>query len=178
MTLSAQTTWTNDPMHTRIGFEILHGGISWVSGRFADFDVTVTVPGDKVEEANVEARIKTASIDTGVEPRDKHLRSADFFEVESYPEMVFVADKLTRTSDSNGTMEGKLTMHGKTVPVTLDVTLVGTSKDEEKGKELAGFRLTGTVKRSDFGIGPKFLPAAIGNEVRVIIDGEFSTDAK
>ena len=171
--VNAQTgKWTNDKFHTRIGFEIKHGGVSFVSGYFSDFDINVTAAGKKMQDTKVDVTINTKSVNTGVEPRDNHLRSADFFEVEKYPTMTFKSTRFVVSSKNKGKIYGNLTIKGITKPVVLDAKLINqVTKD---GKTTAGFRLTGTVKRTDYGFGPKYLPNAIGNEVHLIIDAEFS----
>ncbi|MBM6993932.1 MAG: polyisoprenoid-binding protein [Prevotella sp.] len=173
--LQAQTgKWTNDKAHTRIGFEVKHAGLSFVSGRFGDFDITVDAAGKNYLGTKVDVTIQTKSISTGVEARDNHLRTADFFEVEKYPTMTFKSTKFVATSKKTGKIYGNLTIKGVTKPVVLNATLIAQMVSPMSKVMTAGFRLRGTVKRSDFGLGPKFLPALIGDNVNLIIDAEFS----
>lgn len=173
LAVNAQTgRWTNDKAHTRIGFEIKHGGVSFVSGYFGDFDIAVDAAGKKLKDTQIDVTIKTASISTGIEARDNHLRSADFFEADRYPAMTFKSTRFVASSKRKGKIYGNLTIKGITRPVVLQAVLIDQITHE--GKTVAGFRLTGVVRRSDYGFGPKFLPNAIGNEVNLIIDGEFS----
>lgn len=175
LTISAQTgSWTNDKAHTRIGFEVTHAGLSFVSGRFADFDITVDAQGKHYLNSKVTAVIRTKSIATGVEARDNHLRSADFFDVEKYPTMTFKATKAVMQTKTRGKLYGTLTIKDITRPIVLDAQLIAHKISPMSKVMTAGFRLKGTVKRSDFKLGPKFLPAIIGDNVNIIIDAEFS----
>ena len=88
--INAQTVmWTDDPEHTRIGFEVKHAGLSFVSGYFSDFDITVRQENGDCTNTDIRVEVRTASVSTGVEARNKHLRSSDFFDVERFPMMVF-----------------------------------------------------------------------------------------
>ena len=168
-------TWTNDPEHTRIGFEIGHAGLSLVSGRFTDFDIHVVADEKHIEQTKLSVKVSTASINTGVAPRDKHLRSADFFNVEKYPYMLFEGVRAKKVNSHRGKLYGNLTIHGVTRPVVLDVELIGKRISPVSHKYTAGFRLRGTLKRSDFNLGPKYLPDMIANEVKILVDAEFAS---
>lgn len=172
---NAQTgIWANDKYHSRVGFEVLHGGVSLVSGQFNDFDIQVDAQGQKFEATKINVTIQTSSIDTYIDARDNHLRSADFFEVEKYPTMTFTSTRFVKQGKSKAKIYGQLTLRGITKPVVLNAQLLGQQTDKKSGKTIAGFRLRGTINRSDFGLGPKFLPDAIGNKVNIIFDGEFT----
>lgn len=176
ISVSAQTgEWTNDKFHTRVGFEVKHGSVSFVSGYFADFDIKVDAAGKNLLGTKVDVTIPTKSINTGVEARDNHLRTADFFEVEKYPTMTFKSTRFVATSKTAGKIYGNLTMRGITRPVVLNATLIGKKVDPKTKLTTAGFRLKGSVKRTDFELGPKFIPAAIGNVVTIIVDAEFTS---
>lgn len=175
LAMNAQTgTWKNDKAHTRIGFEVKHAGLSFVSGRFTDFDISVDAQGKNYLNSKVTAVIRTKSIATGVEARDNHLRSADFFDADVYPTMTFKATKAVMISKTHGKLYGTLTIRNVTKAVVLDAWLIAHKVSPMSKVMTAGFRLKDTVKRSDFGLGPKFLPDLIGNEVNIIIDAEFS----
>lgn len=174
--INAQTgEWTNDKYHTRIGFEVKHNGISFVSGHFNDFDIKVDAAGKDFLAIKVDVTVQTKSIDTGIEARDNHLRTADFFETDKYPTMTFRSTKFTKTGKNSGKIHGILTLRGISKPVVLTGNVIGKKIDPKTQKTIAGFRLRGSVKRSDFGLGPKFLPDAIGNEVAIIVDAEFAS---
>ncbi len=170
----AGTVWKSDKPHSQLTFTITHMGIADVSGTFNDFDVTINSSKPDFSDAVFELKAKTNSINTRVEMRDNHLKSADFFEVEKYPEIHFKSNAITATTKNNYKLSGDLTMHGITKPVTMDLEYRGTVEDAAKNKKTAGFRLTGVLKRSDFNIGPKFPEPALSDEVRIKADGEFA----
>jgi polyisoprenoid-binding protein YceI len=144
----AQTTWTIDKAHSKVGFNVTHMGVSEVEGKFNDFDGTVLAKSDDFNGAVVEFTSKTASIDTDNEKRDGHLKSPDFFEAEKYPETKF---KGTLVKDGGKyKLKGDFTMHGVTKPVEFDVTYGGTV-DTGRGKK-AGFKLIGKINRKDYGL--------------------------
>ncbi len=173
--IQAQTgKWVNDAAHTRIGFEIEHAGLSIVSGRFTDFDIDVDAAGKNLLETKIVATIKTNSVKTGVEARDNHLKTADFFEADKYPTMVFKSTRMVAKNKTTGKIYGTLTIRDVTRPVVLDAKLIAKKVSPQSKVLTAGFRLKGTIKRSDFNFGPKYLPDLIGNDVNIIIDGEFS----
>lgn len=175
--MQAQTgKWVNDKAHTRIGFEVTHAGLSFVSGQFSDFEIDVDAAGKNYLGTKIDVTIHTKSIGTGVEARDNHLRTADFFEVDKYPTMTFKSTKIVATSKTTGKVYGNLTLHGVTKPVVLNATLIAKKVSPMSQVMTAGFRLKGTVKRSDFNFGPKFLPAIIGDNVNIIVDAEFSPE--
>lgn len=105
--------------------------------------------------------------------RDDDLRSANFFEVEKYPTMTFKSTSLKKISKNKYKLVGNLTLHGITKPVTMDLWFRGTAENPLNKITSAGFQITGSLKRSDFGIGPKFLPSFIGDKVSIKSDGEF-----
>ena len=164
-TVRAAESYQVDPAHTSITFRIQHAGISWVQGRFNEFAGTFTLDPNDAGKSRFEMSIKTASVDTNVAQRDQHLRTADFFDAEKYPEMVF---KSTAVKNVDGGLEvkGDFTLHGVTKPVTF--TLSGGKKAEfPKGTRRIGFVTEFTLKRSDFGMA-KMIPD-VGDEVRVFI---------
>lgn len=166
--------WTVDMTHARIGFEIKHCGLSFVSGHFADFEVVIEAQGEQLKDTDILVTIQASSVNTGVEARDHHLRTADFFDVDKYPTIVFRSTKVVAENDREGKIEGELTLVGVTKPVVLDATLIDCMPSPMTRQLTAGFRLKGVLKRSDFGFGPKYVPAIIGEEVNLIIDAEFT----
>ncbi|MGN6618290.1 MAG: YceI family protein [Ilyomonas sp.] len=166
-------TWTNDDPHSQLGFTVTHMGIADVSGTFNDFDVTVQSSKHDFSDAVFELKAKTASIDTRVEARNTHLKSADFFDAEKYPEIHFKSTDIKTDGQNKYKLSGNLTMHGVTKPVTMDLEYRGTVENAMSKKATAGFRLKGVLKRSDFNIGGTFPDAAISDEVRIKADGEF-----
>jgi polyisoprenoid-binding protein YceI len=151
--VKAQTTsWVIDNMHTNIGFRISHMGISLVEGEFNDFSGTVTTSKDDFSDAKANIYIKAASINTDVHPRDEHLRSADFFDVEKYPDITFSSTKIERAYGNTYHLTGNLTMHGVTQPVSLELEYLGQAYEEQMKVQKAGFLVEGVINRDDFGI--------------------------
>ncbi|WP_276496477.1 YceI family protein [Pontibacter litorisediminis] len=177
LSLTAFTTlntgWTNDDAHSQLGFTVSHLGIADVSGTFNDFDVKITSAKPDFSDAVVELTAKTASIDTGVEDRDKHLMSPDFFNVEKHPAITFKSTSVKKTANNNYKLAGNLTLNGVTKPVTMDMVYRGTVENPMNKKPTAGFQVTGTIKRSDFNLGNDFPAPMISDEVRIKADGEF-----
>lgn len=176
LVLTAFTTvnsWKNDKPHSQLSFAVTHLGVSDVSGTFNDFDVTINSSKPDFSDAKFEFTAKVGSIDTRVEARDNHLKSADFFDAEKHPQMTFKSTSLTQNGEDKYKLTGDLTMHGITKPVTMDLLYRGTVENPMSKKQTAGFQLTGVVKRSDFGIGEKFAAPFISDEVRIKADGEF-----
>jgi polyisoprenoid-binding protein YceI len=169
----ALTTWQNDDPHSQLGFTVTHLGIADVSGTFNDIDVNVTSSKTDFSDAQFELTAKTASIDTRVEARNNHLKSADFFDVEKYPTMTFKSSTIKNVGKDQYKLSGNLTLHGITKPVTMDLVYKGTIENPMSKKQTAGFQITGVIKRSDFAIGEKFPAPMISNEVRIKADGEF-----
>lgn len=171
----AQTTWKADPYHSRLGFTVTHLGIADVPGHFGTYDVTITASKKDFSDAVVELTAQTASINTRVEPRDKHLKSADFFDVEKFPDMKFKSASIEKVGENKYKLFGDLTLRGVTKPVTVDLLYRGTTANPNaNGAPVAGIQITGTINRSDFGIGKDFPAPMISDEVVIKADGEFS----
>ncbi|HEX8503000.1 MAG TPA: YceI family protein [Pyrinomonadaceae bacterium] len=159
-----------DPAHSVIGFAVRHLEINWVEGRFKDFAGTVRYDDKDVTKSSVEFTAKVASIDTEVEARDKHLRTADFFEAEKYPEMTFKSTHVERKGKDAYVLHGDLTLKGVTKPVALPFTLTGAVKDPW-GNTRFGVEAHTKINRRDFGInyGNAFAGGGldVGNEVNI-----------
>ena len=159
-----------DPAHSSIGFAIRHYEINWVEGRFKDFAGTIRYDDKDVTKSSVEFTAKVTSIDTGVEGRDKHLRTADFFEVEKYPEMTFKSTRVERKGKNAGVLHGDLTLKGVTKPVSLPFTMTGAVADP-RGNTRFGVEAQTKINRRDFGINYGNAMAAggfdVGNEVTI-----------
>jgi polyisoprenoid-binding protein YceI len=144
-------TWTVDPSHSEVGFVVRHLMVSKVKGRFADVSGTITV-AENVLKSTVEATAKVASIDTRDENRDAHLRSADFFDAENFPELTFRSTAL-RAKGSDFEMDGDLTIRGVTKPVTFILEYNGASANPlAEGAATAGFSAEAEINRKDFGL--------------------------
>lgn len=139
-----------DVAHSTIGFSIRHNELALVSGRFKDFSGTIKYDDKDVTKSSVEFNAKVTSIDTGVEARDRHLRTADFFEVEKFPDMTFKSTRIERKGKSF-VLHGDLTIKGVTKPVALPFTLTGAIKDG-RGNTRIGIAAQTKIDRRDFGI--------------------------
>ena len=146
-----QETWKIDGTHSGIHFSVRHMVIAKVRGQFSRWQGTLFVPDGDFRRATVDVTIDAASIDTGVADRDKHLRSADFFDVEAYPEIAFKSRQVEDLGGDTLRLVGELTMHGVTREVTLEVESAGQAKDPW-GNTRAGFAARGSVDRKDFGL--------------------------
>ncbi|MET0243119.1 MAG: YceI family protein [Flavitalea sp.] len=166
-------TWTNDPAHSQLAFTVTHLGVSDVSGTFNDFKVTVNSSKPDFSDATFELNAKVASLNTRIDQRDGHLKSPDFFDAEKFPELTFKSTGLKAAGKDQYKLTGDLTLHGVTKSVTLDLLYRGTIENPMSKKPTAGFQLTGSIKRTDFGIGAKFPSAMVSDEVRIKADGEF-----
>ena len=173
--LSAQTTWKADPMHSKLSFSTVHLGIADIAGLFKTFDITATTDKADFSDAVFELSTEVASINTEVEMRDNHLRSAEFFDVEKYPKMTFKSTSIKKIGEEKGKYQlmGNLTLHGITKPVILTMWYRGTIENPKSKALTAGFKFSGTLKRSDFDIGPTFPAAMISDEVKIKSDCEF-----
>lgn len=165
--------WNNDPAHSQLSFTVKHLGITDVTGTFNDFEVKVTSSKNDFSDAVFELTAKTASINTRVEARDNHLKSADFFDAEKYPELTFKSTSVKKQGKNKYKLIGDLTIHGVTKPVTMDLVHTGKVENPMNQQETAGFQVTGTIKRSDFKIGGEFPTMIISDEVHIKADGEF-----
>jgi polyisoprenoid-binding protein YceI len=143
--------WKIDPTHTHAEFGVRHLMISTVKGHFTDVAGTVVVEDGDPTTAQVDVTIGVASIDTRVEPRDQHLRSADFFDAERFPTITFRSTKVERVGDERYEVTGDLTIRDVTRPVTLDVEGLGGVRDPW-GNERAGYTATARIDRKDFGL--------------------------
>jgi polyisoprenoid-binding protein YceI len=144
-------TWTIDPVHSEVGFSVRHMMVSKVRGRFTVFSGDI-VTGESPLDSSVTATIDLSSIETGNPDRDNHIRSADFFEVDTHKTMVFRSTGVRLAEDGDGyLLDGELTIKGVTRPITLDLELGGIGPDVY-GNTRAGITATGELTRSDFGI--------------------------
>lgn len=166
-------TWTLDKVHSRIGFSVLHMGISEFQGSFKGADATITASKADFSDATVEFKADVNNISTDNEMRDKHLKSPDFFDAEKYGTLSFKSTSFKKTGDKTFEVKGDLTFHGVTKPITLTAVLVGTATNPQSKKELAGFKVTGSFKRADFGFAPGMPAGMLGEDVNLIANTEF-----
>ena len=169
----AQANWKVDPYHSSLNFNISHSGISIVNGKFMEYTGNLTTNGEALEGANVDFTVKVTSINTNVEDRDNHLRSADFFEVEKYPEMTFKSTKILATGKPDQyLLYGDLTIKDVTKPVIFDVYYGGTAKSDQ-GEKL-GLKAKTTINRFDYNINYDPTAAGIGKDVNIVVHLQFA----
>jgi polyisoprenoid-binding protein YceI len=171
-TVVEQFSYTVDNAHSRLGFTIKHMGISDFNGNFGKFETKITTSKEDFSDAVVELTADVNTINTGNEMRDGHLKSADFFETEKFPTLTFKSTSFKLVKGKNYKIEGDLTMHGVTKKVTLDALHYGNAENPQNKKVVAGFKVSGVVKRSDFGIGAGFPAPGLSDEVNLLADLE------
>ncbi len=161
-----------DPQHLTVGFLVEHVGFAKVFGRFREAEGSFDFDETTGEIRNIRVVVKTASVDTAVERRDRHLRSADFLNVEEYPEMVFESQG-AKLVDRKATIEGNLSLIGSTRPIRLDVTWNKSGTSPQRGNPyVTGLSVRGSFRRSEFGMTYGVADAVVGNEVELIIELE------
>ena len=143
--------WQIDPSHTSIGAKVKHMMVSTVRGSFAGATGTIEFDPASPQGGSVELRIPAASIDTGDEKRDGHLRSADFLDAEKFPEIVFKSTKVTSATKDHFVVVGDLTIRGTTKPATVNVVLAGVTADARAGQR-AAFDATASFDRTQWGL--------------------------
>lgn len=143
-------TWKVDPSHSEVGFKVKHLMITNVKGVFRKYDITVDTDAEDFAQVKVQVTLDAKSIDTLDEKRDNHLRSADFFNVEKYPDIKFVSTSYERSGDKF-LLKGDLTINGITNPVELDVDFEGVMKDPY-GNAKAGFTVQGKINRKNWNL--------------------------
>lgn len=161
-----------DSSHSTVGFSVpILGGLSQVTGKFNDFAITLNVDEKDVTKSSVSVVIKATSIDTGIERRDNHLRNADFFDVEKYPEITFKSERIEKKG-KQFIAHGPLTMHGVTKQIALPFTVTGTFKNPTNNKMVVGYSAKMVLNRRDFGINysRQDSPTFIGDNITVEIE--------
>ena len=148
--LSWAAVYKVDPDHTTVSFKVRHL-FSKVQGQFNKFEGTIDYEAGKPETWKTSGTIDATSINTNVAERDKHLKSADFFDVEKYPTILFKSTKVTGATETNAKLEGMLMIHGVEKPVVLDLEIRGVGKDPW-GNTRGGFTAATKINRKDFGL--------------------------
>ena len=172
-TVVTNTTWTYDNNHAKVGFTVTHMMISDVEGSFKKATATLTTTKEDFTDAVVEMTADANSINTDNEKRDAHLQSADFFDVTQFPTLIFKSTSFKKTKTANTyVVKGNLTMHGVTKSVTL-TAVAKTGTNPMSKKTVAGFKITGKLNRSDFGIGGSIPTAIVSDEVLLNANAEF-----
>ena len=166
---AAAANYEIDSSHAFIQFRISHLGYSVLNGRFNTFAGKFTWDKDKPGGSGIEVTVQTNSIDSNWAERDKHLRSPDFLDVEKFPTATFKGTKYTGDA-KGGKLEGTLTLHGVSKPITLDVKFIGEGADPWGGYR-AGFSATTTLKRADFGMTYNLGPTSETMDFDLFVEG-------
>lgn len=164
-------SWTIDPAHSSVEFQIRHLGVSNVHGALTGVKGMVQLDEKDVTKSSVNATIETSTVSTSNDARDKHLKTPEFFDVSKFPQITFRSSGFSNASGKLQ-MTGDLTLNGVTKPVTLDVDGPAPPQKGMGGKTVSGFSAAGTVKRSDYSFGTKYAPPMIGDDVKFTIDIE------
>lgn len=176
----ANTKWAVDASHSSLDFSVKHMMIAKVKGTFHTFEAQIEADPSDLTSASIRFDIDLNSIDTKNSDRDAHLRSADFFEIEKYPKLTFVATSIEKTGDGEYDVTGDVSLHGVTRSETFEVSFEGAGKDPW-GNEKAGFSAKGSLKRSDYGLTYNAVletgGVLIGDEVKISIEIEAAKQA-
>jgi polyisoprenoid-binding protein YceI len=176
ITVAAQVTTSKqypiDANHSNVGFAVpIMGGLSKVRGKFTDFTISLTNNERDITKSSVNVVIKATSVDTGVDARDRHLRTAEFFDVEKFPEITFQSSRIERKGKQL-IAHGMLTMHGVAKEIALPFIVTGVNENAGKTKKTVGYSASIVLNRRDYGINytHKTVPNFIGDDITVEID--------
>ena len=179
-TMTHVSTWKLDKAHSQVEFGVKHMMFTTVRGQFRDVDATVTLDEENPNASKVEAVIDVASVDTAVDDRDNHLRSADFFDAENHPKITFRSTRIEGATFQAGAsfkVYGDLTVRGTTKEIALDVTYEGRGRDPW-GQEKAAFTAEGKLDRHEFGLtwnqALETGGVLVGRDIRLTIDAQFT----
>lgn len=178
MTVSvAQTKWKMDGAHAWVNFSVLHQGLSFVNGSFSKFDANIESNGTDLKGAKLTASIDPASVNTGVDRRDGHLKSKDFFDVANHPKATFVSKKFKKAGKNKYKIVGDFTLKGVTKEITLEAKVLGNFETKRGSK--MGIHATTTINRYDYGVSyakDKKAPNgkdALAGDIKITINMEF-----
>jgi polyisoprenoid-binding protein YceI len=169
---AATGTHPIDNAHSTVGFSVpILGGLSQVKGKFTDFAITLNHDEKDITKSSVNVVIKATSVDTGIERRDAHLRNADFFDVEKFPEITFKSERVEKKG-KQFIAHGPLTMHGVTKEIALPFTITGTYNNPTNNKTTVGYSAKMVLNRRDYGINyaRQDNPTFVGDEITVEIE--------
>ena len=164
-----------DKSHAKVVWAANHFGFSTYYGEFTDFDAKLTLDPAAPERSSLQVTVAMPSADTHNDGLDKHLATADFFDVAQYPTATFVSTEVRRTGDRTADVTGDFTLRGVTKPLTLKVTYNGAGVSPAGGKYTVGFSAEGVVKRSDYGM--TYAIPGVADDVKLLISGEFNPAA-
>lgn len=165
----AAQTFQVDTVHSYIIFRVKHMNAGYSYGRFNQFSGSFVIDEKNPARSSVQFEIDAASIDTGNQKRDDHLRSPDFFNVRQYPKVVFKSTSVRKINNTTAEIKGNLTLRGVTKPITARAVYTGQAKNQQ-GKTVVGFEITFTIKRGDFGM--TYGRNGLADDVRVTVSVE------
>lgn len=178
--VASASSWSIDPDHSTVGFKARHLMVSNVKGNFGKYTGTVDLNEKDISKSHVQVTIDTTSINTNVQKRDDHLKSADFFDVAAFPTMTFVSKKITRAGKNKLKVTGDLTLHGVTRQVTLDMEALSKESKDPWGNIRRGTTASTTINRKDFGLAwNKALETGgvmVGDNITITLDIEMIMD--
>lgn len=169
----AQTKWTVDPAHSSLNFSIKHLGISFINGNFKKFDGAYTVSKADLSDIKIQFTAEAGSINTGVEQRDGHLKTDDFFNAEKYPSLKFESKAFTKVKADEYLLKGNLTIRDVTKEVAFKVVFGGITKDPW-GNTKSGFSATTTINRFDYNLKYDPTGTAVAKDVQLTLNLEFA----
>ncbi len=165
-------TWTLDKSHSKLGFTITHMLVTDCEGWFKKFDATISSSKEDFSDATVEMTADAGSINTEDEGRDKHIRGVDFMDTYKFNTVSFKSKSFKKVSDNNYKVRGDFTLHGITKEIELDA-MCRTGIHPKTKKPIAGFKISGTIKRTEFGIAIPVSSAILSDEIIIIANTEF-----
>jgi polyisoprenoid-binding protein YceI len=166
-------TWKVDKAHSEAGFTISHLGIAEMSGFFKDFDIKIETQTEDFRDAAFEATILTDSLDTRIHDRDHHLKAADFFNVEQFPNAMIISREIINNGHGIYAVQADVTIKDKTKMIAMELFYHGKAENPMSKKTTAGFSLSATINRKDFGIGPEIPNLLLSDLVTIQFNGEF-----
>ncbi len=165
-----------DPSHSEVSFKVKHLMISTVTGQFSSFDAGFQSESTDFSDASIRFDADINSISTNNSQRDEHLKSADFFDAAQYPKLQFVSTGMRKTDEKNFLLDGELSMHGITKPLTLEVEYAGRMTDPY-GNEKHGFEINGKINRKDFGLNWSAITEAggvvVSDDIKIAVNAQF-----
>lgn len=164
--------WVIEPAHTHIGFSVRHLGLTSTPGVFKRFAAHLQFDDQAIETSSVMFEVDTASIDTALEMRDEHLRSADWFDTQVHPKTIFVSRVVRRVGNDRYAIDGDLTLRGVTLPVVFNAQFSGHAINPWTQAPVVGFEAVAVISRSAFGMGA--FPGALSDDVRLKIETELT----
>ena len=170
--LSAQDVYQLDKTHSKMTFTVTHLGMSEIDGIFKDYEATITTSTGDFSDAVFSASADLTTMTTNHPGRDGHLQKDDMFDTTNHPKLKFASTSIRKLAEGKFKLTGDLTIKGITKSVELDLVLLGTGEHRRSKKPMAGFKVTGIVNRSDFGVGN--MPSlVVGHDVMLSASGEF-----